>query len=209
MTVFAPAKPEFDFTVDWFSVNIPLWSELNKWMSGFDKFLEIGSLEGRSACWLMQNLLSETGTMVCIDTWDGNPEIAPDLVLESYDRFMHNTQLATRPKQHLEVYRQDSVRALARLLATDQSTFDFIYIDGSHEACDVLTDACLSWPLLKPGGILVFDDYLLGTDIGGIDMLHRPKSAVDAFTSLFNSQMQTVSCGLQYIVRKLDVHKLE
>jgi hypothetical protein len=32
--------------------------------------------------------------------------------------------------------------------------------DGSHRARDVLEDAVLSWPLLKVGGIMLFDDYL-------------------------------------------------
>jgi hypothetical protein len=32
-----------------------------------------------------------------------------------------------------------------------------IYIDGSHEPMDVLTDAVMSWPLLRSNGILIFD----------------------------------------------------
>ena len=37
---------------------------------------------------------------------------------------------------------------------------DLIYIDGSHLAKDVLSDAILSWKLLKPSGVMIFDDYL-------------------------------------------------
>jgi predicted O-methyltransferase YrrM len=36
--------------------------------------------------------------------------------------------------------------------------YDLIYIDGSHFPADVLEDAVLSWRLLKPGGMLIFDD---------------------------------------------------
>ena len=38
-------------------------------------------------------------------------------------------------------------------------SFDIIYIDGSHAVNDVLEDAVLSFRLLKPEGILIFDDY--------------------------------------------------
>jgi len=36
--------------------------------------------------------------------------------------------------------------------------FDFIYIDGAHEAKFVIQDAVLALPLLKPGGYILFDD---------------------------------------------------
>ena len=48
---------------------------------------------------------------------------------------------------------QDLLRAMTG------EPFDLVYIDASHEAADVLADAVLAWPLLKPGGFLGFDDY--------------------------------------------------
>ena len=32
-----------------------------------------------------------------------------------------------------------------------------MYIDGSHAARDVISDAVLAWALLRPGGVLIFD----------------------------------------------------
>lgn len=37
--------------------------------------------------------------------------------------------------------------------------FDWIYIDGLHDYQGVLNDFEASWRLLKPGGVMVFDDY--------------------------------------------------
>ncbi len=37
--------------------------------------------------------------------------------------------------------------------------FDVVYVDASHMAGDVLSDAVLAWKLLAPGGIMIFDDY--------------------------------------------------
>ena len=32
-----------------------------------------------------------------------------------------------------------------------------VYIDGSHDASDVLTDAVMAWKLLAQGGIMILD----------------------------------------------------
>lgn len=37
--------------------------------------------------------------------------------------------------------------------------FDWIYIDGNHEEAAVTTDLEQSWKKLKPGGVIVIDDY--------------------------------------------------
>ena len=78
--------------------------------------------------------------------------------------------------------------------------FDFIYIDGSHIAKDVLTDACMAWPLLKPKGLMVFDDYLWTPNAR--DILHRPKLAIDAFVNIFAEEVEIVHVGYQLVVRK-------
>lgn len=39
------------------------------------------------------------------------------------------------------------------------NNYDILYVDGSHLAADVLTDAILGWGLVKVGGIIIFDDY--------------------------------------------------
>ena len=80
-----------------------------------------------------------------------------------------------------------------------QPLYDFIYIDASHTAPDVLTDACMAWPLLKKDGVMVFDDYLWGDPK---NILHRPKLAVDAFTNIFAEQLLPVHFGYQAVVRK-------
>lgn len=38
-------------------------------------------------------------------------------------------------------------------------TFDWIYVDGRHDYDGVLIDWHYAWPLLKKGGVMVFDDY--------------------------------------------------
>jgi predicted O-methyltransferase YrrM len=117
-------------------------------------------------------------------------------------RFDHNIGLlrAKYPERYIDQYKATSTAALADIMKPyPNPTFDFIYIDGSHIAKDVLTDACMAWQLLKPKGLMVFDDYMWGNPR---DALHRPKIAIDAFTNIFAEEAEIVHVGYQLVVRK-------
>jgi hypothetical protein len=45
------------------------------------------------------------------------------------------------------------------LLTLDDNTYDFIYIDGSHEKHHVIFDAVVAFDKLKSGGVMIFDDF--------------------------------------------------
>jgi predicted O-methyltransferase YrrM len=76
--------------------------------------------------------------------------------------------------------------------------FDLIYIDGSHEAPDVLSGAALSWPLLKPGGLLGFNNY--GRHAPAPE--RSPALAIDAFLSVMRGQYSVCERGYQVWVMK-------
>jgi hypothetical protein len=82
--------------------------------------------------------------------------------------------------------------------------YDFIYIDGSHIACDVLEDAVLSFRLLKPDGIMVFDDYSWEFFD---NPLRHPKIAIDAFLEIYANQIEVISVDRQAIIRKREVNE--
>jgi predicted O-methyltransferase YrrM len=50
---------------------------------------------------------------------------------------------------------------LAKFAEENPAQFDFIYIDGGHSLQTVASDWSASKQLLKPGGLVVFDDYYL------------------------------------------------
>lgn len=79
---------------------------------------------------------------------------------------------------------------------------DYIFIDGSHTAIDVLTDAIYSWHLLKKDGILIFDDY--GWGIHTEDETVKPKPAIDAFLSVYTKKYEILQHGWQVFLRKID-----
>ena len=204
---------EYQFTQDWFNWAPAVWEQLIPMLPegetygiadrGVRHFLEIGSFEGRSAVWIAENMMQQGDTLTCIDTWEGGEEHGEEDMGSVYGRFTHNMQLLQSKKAiGLSVHMGTSIEQLAHWLVEapeDHPTFDFIYIDGSHTAPDVLTDACMAWPLLKAGGLMVFDDYAWGPPR---DILHRPKLAIDSFINIFAEQIEIVHMGYQLVVRK-------
>lgn len=193
---------EYRFTQDWFHWAIPSWTEITKMLKNRHNFLEIGSYEGRSTVWTVENMMEEDSEIIAVDTWEGGEEHAfvgekMSVVERNFD---HNCELVCEkfPRRHVTKWKATSDFALASLIV-EKRKFDFIYIDGSHIAKDVLTDACMAFRLLDVGGIMVFDDYMWGNPR---DILHRPKMAIDTFTTMYAEHLEVVAMGSQVAVRK-------
>jgi hypothetical protein len=198
----------YEFTKDWFSWAPEVWTSLKPQLPDCPVMLEIGSFEGRSMVWTVQNMLGEYGSLTCVDTWNGSEEHINEDMFAVKARFHKNRDMVMRERGwdvenqygpcSVGVINDPAVHALAGFI-TDHEMFDFIYLDASHRARDVLTDACLAWQVLKPNGLLVFDDYLWGNTR---DILHRPKMAIDAFVNTHAEELSPVHLGYQLIVRK-------
>ena len=193
---------DYQYTKDWFSWSPGIWEQLIPHLPARKNFLEIGSFEGRSAVWITQYMMEDGGELVCVDTWEGGAEHVNGEMSGAEDRFKHNIDLimGNFVDRTVQPIKSTSVEALGGLIA-QKKEFDFIYIDGSHLAKDVLTDACMAWPLLKPKGFMVFDDYAWKPQ--GFTLLQRPKVAVDAFVNMFEDELTIAHSGYQLIVRKV------
>lgn len=197
---------DYKFTKDWFAWAPEVWKQLIPMLPGEPgerNFLEIGSFEGRSAVWIIENMMQDGDHLDCIDTWEGGEEHGAEDMDAVWNRFQPNIELAMSKfdrKRFALPWKTDSLTFLGAAIGEGkQYPYDFIYIDGSHTAPDVLTDACLAWQLLKPRGFIVFDDYMWGPSR---DILHRPKIAIDAFCNIFAEQAEIVHVGYQLAVRK-------
>lgn len=177
------------FSTDWFSRNTPQWSALmNRMNWRRDQpltALEIGSFEGRSACWLLEHVLVHPESrLFCVDTFEGGVEHGADLTTGLFDRFSANIA-ETGAAEKVRVRRGRSGDQLLQLVAEGER-FDFLYIDGSHQAKDVLEDLVLGFRAAKVGALIICDDYLWTMEgHGGEDLLNSPKLAIDAFTSIY------------------------
>jgi predicted O-methyltransferase YrrM len=196
---------DYEFTKDWFYWAPEMWTQFIPFLPARKSFLEIGSFEGRSAVWAAEHMLEDDGKIVCIDTWKGGEEHTPEDMASTESRFDRNVALLHEkfPDRRIAKFKGTSYNLLATLAYGEAWEFDFIYIDGSHIAKDVLTDACMAWQLLKDGGIMVFDDYLWAGDNNMRDVLHRPKIAVDMFVNLFAEEITFVSIGYQMAIKKV------
>lgn len=187
---------EFSFSADWFSHNIPNWERLfSLHLSGAGKFLEIGSYEGRSTVWLAERASARErgGEIYCVDTWSGGEEHTGEVMAAIEARFDRNIELARRrfaPTTIVKLKGRSHEQMLQLLAHGHRETFDFIYVDGSHQAPDVLGDLFLAWQLCRIDGIIACDDYLWGE--GSENILHRPKLGVDAFTSCFAGKLKVL-----------------
>jgi hypothetical protein len=81
--------------------------------------------------------------------------------------------------------------------------FDFVYIDGSHQAKDVLSDAVLCWRLVKPNGIDIFEDYEWSEFR---EPWLNPKLVINAFIQCCTSWHQILHVDYQVAIRKLGTY---
>ena len=196
-----------EFTSDWFTKNISNFEHIKKNLEinlgGINNVLEIGAHEGRATCWMIENMLSDTGTITSVDPF-ANHHINPftgekptkDRTWEN--RFRANTAEVLKSTQTQNVHVALSFPTLAQFIV-DKQQFDFIYIDGNH-CCDAdMADAVMAWSLLVPGGIMLFDDYLFEDEP---DILDRGKIAIDAFCASFTRQIEWYTLNYQLGIGK-------
>jgi predicted O-methyltransferase YrrM len=169
-------------------MHIPLWEATLAELEGrHARLLELGSLEGLSTCFLLWRF--PDAHLTCIDSFEyfGDPELEA--------RFERNVALVDASRVRKFARRTQSV--LPGLVEAGE-TFDFVYVDASHCALDVLVDAALSWQLLAPAGILLFDDYGLAGD----DPLETPRLAIDAFHRVVADKSERLPAGRKFALRK-------
>ena len=199
----------YEFTTDWFSRFAGVWSQL---LARFppSRILEIGSYEGRAACFLVDTCAAQRAIELhCVDTWEGGVEHNATGMPSVEQRFDRNIERACAAAAHSVSFHKHkalSSAALINLLADGQGeSFDLIYVDGSHQAPDVLSDAVLSFQLLRAGGVLIFDDYLWSMEgAGRQDFYQLPKPAIDAFVNIYQRKISVIGAPLyQLYMRKI------
>jgi predicted O-methyltransferase YrrM len=152
--------------------------------------IEIGSFEGRSTLWILENLLRHPSSrLYCVDTFQAEIEARHQAVDAIFDTFSKNVQ-ESEGREKVIVSKGASKDFLARLMR-DGVCADFIYVDGSHRAPMVLLDLVMGFSLLKVGGLMICDDYLWSMERPRFqDVLNSPKISIDAFTTIYRRQIE-------------------
>ena len=189
-----------EVTQDYFKQNMPMWESIFfqrlKWNPSTKRnVLEVGSFEGFSTCWIITNLLvNKESNMVCIDTFEGGNEhklIGQEYMHGVRERFFNNIKETNR-LESIRILEEYSDLGLLKLIHEDDIKFDFIYIDGSHMAIDVLTDLVLSFRLLNNNGLCICDDYNWSPNLSDFDLNQSPKMAIDSFSSIYSKRIEFI-----------------
>ena len=143
--------------------------------------IEIGVWKGLSTITLAKALqyLKLDGCVISIDTWRGSSEhwaqkeSFEELCLENAEprmmrKFLQNI-VTSGLKDFVIPLPLDSVNAAVLLEARGISA-DVIHIDAGHDYRSVYCDIEIWWPLLRPGGILIGDDYKPASEGGFVEV---------------------------------------
>ena len=163
-------------------------------------FLQLGVYTGDATVWIVENIFKDKlSSITDVDTWMGSKETAHeeidfDKVYSLYKNRIENC------KDCVKVRKQATLSFLINEIKDIKSFYDFIYIDADHMASSVLIDSELSWPILKKGGIMAFDDYTWGRSL---PFYKTPKIAIDIFLETHKTELEILEKNHQVWVRKI------
>ena len=179
---FRALAKSLELSNDWVAKRIPMC--LSPFQEcGLDarpeiRALEIGSWEGLSSLVILHALPNATVWSRGEQTFDAN---------------------LSRYRDRLTKFRGTSFAYLAEH-GQARNSMDLIYVDGSHHCDDVIVDAFKSFEMLKPGGVLIFDDYFWRHYPRAID---NPAGAINAFLQLKKGAYRVVRVYYQLIIQKV------
>lgn len=157
-------------------------------------FLQIGAFTGDASIWLLDNILTHPdSTLTDVDIWMGDPGLNGFTWETAY--------LAYKDKLSKHSHKATSFQMMSdQFFKRNKKMYDMIYIDGDHTARSVLRDAVNAFDCLKDGGLLIFDDYVLGYN--EYPSVFCPKNAIDAFLDIHWYEVEKIYEGTQMWLKK-------
>lgn len=118
-----------------------------------NNILEIGTYEGNSAIFFLQNL--RKSSINCVDSWSDLYTAGNKNRELSFNTIKKNFDINIMPyKDRVVIHHSLSNKFFAK----NKLKYDLIYVDGSHTYDDVLYDGSNSVKLLNNNGLIIFDD---------------------------------------------------
>ncbi|MBK3400896.1 MULTISPECIES: class I SAM-dependent methyltransferase [Methylobacterium] len=152
----------------WRSIHPYLEEAVREWRPG--TVVEIGAWKGASVLYLARTMAEHavSGTVIAVDTWLGavdhwaDPALFAELSPEHGYPSLYRTFLANvlheGMAERVVPLPLDSVNA-AELMRLRGLSADVIHLDAGHEESSVAADLRAWWPVLRPGGLFIADDY--------------------------------------------------
>jgi predicted O-methyltransferase YrrM len=205
---------EYKFTNKWFrnSTTFSVWEILlREWKP--EHIMEIGCYEGQCTTYMIeQNDWSDDVKLWAVDTWEGSMEHTDVNMSDVEKRFDSNIKLAkTKAKRSTQIIKEKtySHRLMSAMMDRYEGKFDLIYVDGSHTAPDVLLDATLAFKLIRPGGVIIFDDWHWKpwNDERFDNPNNTPKVAIDTFVNIHWDKLSVINIGNKTALDQLFIKK--
>ena len=185
---------EKNFSNKWFLNNFDIFNfflpkEKN---SKFD-YLEVGCFEGLSSFFVLSEYKAVNA--ILLDIWDmPNPNSKTlshnfNSIEKAFDNNLSGFNFTK--------IKDDSVVAMRKLFKQNKS-FDFIYIDGSHNGEDILSDAIEAFKILKKEGLIFFDDFLQHDKNRAL----QSYEGIEKFLTLYSSYIKIEYFQNNLVVRK-------
>jgi predicted O-methyltransferase YrrM len=196
-TSLAGYNKQYTFTKNWFTHKIPSWTQALKELKGKPdiRYLEVGTFEGRSALWVLENILTHpSAEMIIIDAFEEN----------TYKIFTSNVKLSGDAKK-VKILSGPSTDKTKEL---PSNSIDFAYIDGSGKGIVMLSDLVSTWNLLKLGGIIICSRYALDGYLR-VELEMQPGDpgpieAIDTFVNMYKPYIRILlSEENQVIIQKI------
>ena len=192
--IFEEKLDHKNFSQKWFLNNFEIFTFfLPKDKSLKFDYLEVGCYEGLSSFYVLSEYKFVNAFF--LDIWDmPNPNsktLSPnfDLIEKAFDQNLSGFDF--------KKMKNDSVISMRKLLK-ENVHFDFIYIDGSHNGEDILSDAIEAFKILKVNGLMFFDDFLQHDD----NRILQSYVGIDKFLSLYSDYLKIEYFQNNLVVRK-------
>jgi predicted O-methyltransferase YrrM len=181
----------------WYIDQMPLWKQ-HLATADAVRVLEIGAFDGVSANMMLDEIFTHPQTqLVAIDPYLPDAT-TPEVGAGTRETFRRNVEIGGHRTQVklLQGFSFDLLHGMPR------ESFDFIYVDGSHLARHVIEDAVLAMHLLKPGGVIGFDDYAWNSPTDPTNPRASPKAAIDAFETTHGDELDLLFSTRQRFYRR-------
>ncbi len=198
---YADQKKKFEqglnkkkFSQKWFLNNFEIFNFfLPKDKNAEFDYLEVGCFEGLSSFYILSEYKSVNAFF--LDIWDMPNSNSKTLShnFEKIEKTFDQNLLGFNFKK----IKNDSVISMRNLLKQNIQ-FDFIYIDGSHNGEDILSDAIEAFKILKVNGLIFFDDFLQHDD----NRILQSYEGIEKFLSLYSDYLIIEYFQNNLVVRK-------
>jgi len=187
---------QYTFTVNTFTDKIPAWTKLLSEFKGKPgiNYLEIGTFEGRSALWVLENILTHpTSTLTIIDLFAEN----------NYKTFTSNVKLSGEASK----FKIMTGSSTDKIREIPFNSIDLAYIDGSGRGIIMFSDLVGTWNVAKVGGLIICSRYSLTPHLRRALNLQAddpgPHEAIDTFLKIYKTYVSVVTFQGNYVmVRK-------